>query len=74
MYLAIDKRKIRQRLDLLELKHWWVAEMIGVNPSTLKRWLNGRINAARDENVERLAQMLGTSSEEILTKRIKTLN
>lgn len=48
-----------------ELKRWWVAEFAGVHKTTLRRWLSGRIDKVREENVRRLASVLSTTDGEI---------
>lgn len=56
----INGPKVRDRIQALELKHYWVAEEAGVHKTTLRRWLNGRIRSVKTENVLRLAQVLST--------------
>lgn len=54
--------KVRDRIQALELKHYWVAEEAGVHKTTLRRWLNGRIQSVKTENVARLAHVLNTEA------------
>ena len=56
----LNSNKVRERIQALDLKHYWVAEEAGVHKTTLRRWLNGRITQVKTKNVARLACVLST--------------
>lgn len=64
-FFQIDPKSINTLLKDQGLKRWWVAEQAGIHKTTLRRWLNGRINKVRHGHVVRLAQVLTTSEQTI---------
>ena len=59
--LSIAENRVRE----LALKRWWVAEQMGVDRKTVGRWLNGRVKRIRRSNLERMAEVLECSPEEL---------
>jgi hypothetical protein len=56
VHLHIDE--IERLLRVLELKRWWVSEVIGVHKTTLRRWLQGKIYKVRSYRAAALARVL----------------
>ena len=42
-----------------------IAEYVGVSNSTVSRWETGKIEAIKNENLEKLAEILGVNVDEI---------
>ena len=61
----INSNKVRERIQALDLKHYWVAEEAGVHKTTLRRWLNGRIGQVKTKNLARLAFVLSTDPTQL---------
>lgn len=64
-FYRIDPARVRSLIHEQDLKQYWVAEVAGVHKTTLRRWLTGRIDKVREENVRRLAEVLSTTDSEI---------
>ncbi len=64
-YWELNKPKVISIIQSQELKRWWVAECAGVHKTTLRRWLNGKINLVQKAHVDSLAHVLNVSGEEI---------
>lgn len=65
-YVRINGGKVAKLIDEQGLKRWWVAEMIGIHKTTLKRWVSGRIRKVRTENCDKLCAMLATQRASIV--------
>lgn len=56
--VMLRKDRVREIIRANELKKWWVAEFSGVHKTTLRRWLNGRIDRIQERHVRQLAAVL----------------
>lgn len=56
--VLLHKDRVRELIRSNDLKKWWVAEYSGVHKTTLRRWLNGRIDRIQQRHVEQLAAVL----------------
>lgn len=63
--LLLNLSAAENRVRELALKRWWVADQMGVDRKTVGRWLNGRVKRIRRANLERLAEVLECSAEEL---------
>lgn len=57
---------IRNRIVALSLKQWWLAEQIGVDQKTVRRWLQGKVKQVKYENAKALADKLECELNEIM--------
>lgn len=57
---------IRNRIAELSLKQWWLAEQIGVDQKTVRRWLQGKVRQVKYENASALADKLECKLDEII--------
>ena len=64
--LTLNGAWLRNRVAELGLKHWWLAEQIGVDRKTVQRWLNGHVRTIRAENARALAGVLDCRVEALL--------
>jgi len=64
-YYRLKTVRVRELIAHQDLKRWWVAEAAGVHKTTLRRWLSGRIDKVRAQNLEGLARVLSTQPQEI---------
>src|SRR3954471_5490054 len=64
--LTLNGAWLRNRVAELGLKHWWLAEQLGVDRKTVQRWLNGPVRTIRAENARALAGVLGCRVEALL--------
>lgn len=62
IWLNIDVQRVRRLIEGQGLKQWWVAEAAGIHKTTLRRWLNGKIERVNEERLRRLAEVLGASA------------
>ena len=69
----LNTDRVRSLIRDQDLKQWWVAEFAGVHKTTLRRWLSGRIDRVRAENVRRLAAVLSTTDAEIASPLVVSL-
>lgn len=56
---------IGKEIKSQDFKYWWLAEMLSIHKSTLRRWLNGEIQIVRAKNARRLAELLNLPVEKI---------
>lgn len=49
---------IKNKIVEESIKQWWLAEQVGVDAKTLRRWLQGKIKGVRIENAKSLASVL----------------
>jgi tetratricopeptide (TPR) repeat protein len=54
------------RVEVLGLKQWWLARVIGVDRKTVNRWLMGKVKRITRYNAEKLAEYLECTLEEII--------
>lgn len=72
--VVLNIHYVRNRIAELDLKQWWLAEEIGVDQKTIRRWLQGKVKQVKYENAKTLAEKLAcplddivlTSDEELL--------
>jgi tetratricopeptide (TPR) repeat protein len=63
--VQLDTHFVGRRIEILGVKQWWLARMIGVDRKTVGRWLNGKVKRIALRNAEKLAEHLGCSLEEV---------
>lgn len=56
---------VKNRIQELEIKQWWLAEQIGVDRKTVSRWLNGKVKTIQRDNAQALAQILKCQIEDL---------
>lgn len=61
----INADRVAAKIKRLGLKRQYLAEAIGVDRNTIRRWLNGKVKRVRQENLLALAKCLDTSLEEL---------
>ena len=59
-------KNLRRILDDLGQTQEWLAEEMGVQQSTVNRWVNGR-DMPSDERAEKIAAVVGMTFEELVT-------
>lgn len=65
--VAVPRDQIVLMLEQSRLKHYWVADAIGVHKTTLRRWLNGTVKRVEACKLARLVMLLqGEDPEEML--------
>lgn len=64
--VKIDARAFDREIRKQGLKIWWMAEQIGVDRKTVSRWVNGKVNWARIENLLAVSALLGCSPEALM--------
>jgi len=57
-FVKLKSDEVKSIIRDQQLKRWWVAEFTGVHKTTLRRWLNGKIDRVRDEHAMALATVL----------------
>ena len=57
-YWRLRPSALNQIIQKQDLKKYWLAEVAGVHKTTLRRWLNGSIEKAHLETVQRVAGVL----------------
>ena len=57
-FYRLDTQRVRGCIKEQQLKHYWVAEQAGVHKTTLRRWLNHRIERVSTKRITRLAEVL----------------
>jgi len=65
----IHCQKVRNLIDELDLKMWWVAEQAGIHKTTLRRWLRNSTAKVRDVNMRQLAAVLSTPCSDIIIEK-----
>ncbi len=65
VFYRLNCPRVRGLIHEQNLKKYWVAEEAGIHKTTLRRWLSGRIDRVREENVLALARVLSTTGREI---------
>ncbi len=63
--LRLNTHALRERVEMLELKQWWLARETGVSTRTVNRWLTGEVKRIAIYNAEKLAEQLDCEVEEI---------
>lgn len=56
--VRIRTRVLKREIENRDLRHWWVAERMGVHRTTLYRWLKGEIVSIRDHRLVGLSEIL----------------
>lgn len=69
--VLLHKDRVRELIRTQDLKKWWVAEFSGVHKTTLRRWLNGRIDRIQQRHVEQLAAVLEVEPQTLIAHRAK---
>ena len=64
-FFKINVPRVKERINLLSLKKWWIAEQCRVAPITLRRWLNGKTPRILEDNLLLLAKCLECDPEEL---------
>ncbi len=54
----LRRNEVRAQITREQLKMYWVAEILGIHKTTLRRWFSGRIAHVRGCHLEALAQLL----------------
>lgn len=57
---------LKNRVHELGLKQWWLAEQVGVDRKTVTRWLNGQVRSVQPANIERLCEVLGCGTGDLV--------
>ncbi len=66
--VSIDAAKIVAKIEEQQLKRWWIAQQMGVDARTLRRWLNGQVKKMHLDNLTHLAEVLRCSKDELVVK------
>ena len=69
VYVKLNTGAVTTIIRDQQLKRWWVAEVTGVHKTTLRRWLNGKIERVRDDHADRLAAVLTVEKARIVESR-----
>lgn len=56
---------LKNRLQELGLKQWWLAEQMGVDRKTVSRWVQGQVRSIQLENAQTLANILQCKVEDL---------
>jgi tetratricopeptide (TPR) repeat protein len=64
--VRLNTHFVVRRVEVLGLKQWWLARVIGVDRKTVNRWLTGKVKRINRYNAEKLAEYLECSLEEII--------
>ena len=64
-HYQLRRQEIHKIIGDQSLKKWWIAEFTGVHKTTLRRWLQGKIQFVRKHHAEQLAQVLQSKLSEI---------
>lgn len=57
---------LKNRLQELGLKQWWLAEQLGVDRKTVSRWVQGQVRSIQPENAQTLATILQCQVDDLL--------
>jgi tetratricopeptide (TPR) repeat protein len=63
--VRLDAHFVARRVEVLGVKQWWLARMIGVDRKTVGRWLSGKAKRIGRRNAEKLAANLECSLDDI---------
>jgi tetratricopeptide (TPR) repeat protein len=63
--VRLDTHFVARRVEVLGVKQWWLARMVGVDRKTVGRWLSGRVKRIAHRNAEKLAAHLECSLADI---------
>ncbi len=69
LVLPLDTGFLRRRFKDRGLKQWWVAERVGVDRRTVRRWLQGKVRACHPVNLVALARVLGCREGDLILNR-----
>jgi tetratricopeptide (TPR) repeat protein len=64
--VRLNTHFVVRRVEVLGLKQWWLARVIGVDRKTVNRWLTGKVKRVTRYNAEKLAEYLECPLEEII--------
>lgn len=64
--LTLNATALRNRVALLGLRQWWLAEQLKVDRRTVLRWVNGQVRSIAPDRAEALASVLGCPVTELL--------
>ena len=67
--VSLHKDRVRDLIRANDLKKWWVAEFSGVHKTTLRRWLNGRIDRIQHKHIEQLAAVLEVEPASLIAEQ-----
>lgn len=73
-YYRINSEEVIKEIQKQSLKREWVAGEAGVHVTTLRRWLKGRIDKVKEENIMQLAKVLSLPKEQFSVKISNYLN
>lgn len=63
---TLRREKVTQHIQEQQLKKWWLADAVGVHKTTLRRWLNGKIQRISGLHLRKLSIVLETPSYELI--------
>gem|GEM_PF-1023491 len=63
--VRLDTHFVARRVEVLGVKQWWLARMVGVDRKTVGRWLSGKAKRIGRRNAEKLAANLECSLEDV---------
>jgi tetratricopeptide (TPR) repeat protein len=63
--VRLDTHFVTRRVEVLGVKQWWLARMVGVDRKTVGRWLSGKVKRIARRNAEKLAAHLECSLDDI---------
>ncbi len=55
---TLKRKTVIDLINKQGLKKWWLAEFSGIDSSTLRRWLSGKVLRVRQKNAIHLASTL----------------
>lgn len=64
--VRLNTHFVVRRVEVLGLKQWWLARVIGVDRKTVNRWLTGKVKRVTRNNAEKLAEYLECPLDEII--------
>ncbi len=64
-YYLLNHDRLNDLIRERAIKKYWLADAAGIHKTTLRRWLAGRIEKVRQENIVALAAALSISSRDI---------
>jgi tetratricopeptide (TPR) repeat protein len=63
--VRLNTHFVTRRVEVLGVKQWWLARMVGVDRKTVGRWLSGRVKRVGRRNAEKLAAYLECSFQDV---------
>ncbi|MCR9204294.1 MAG: helix-turn-helix domain-containing protein [Halobacteriovoraceae bacterium] len=65
---ALNLPFLLDKISEMDLKHYWLAEKIGVTERTFTRWVRGHSKRVHMSSIEKMASVLNCTVEELVTE------